>query len=432
MNDVSEARQYLELNGSYWYYRRRVPKDLTTLDSRKHIRRSTKQKDYARAVSVAERIHEETEKYWNALLLGNDDNSEVNYFAAIKHAQMLKVQYQPMGNLSKAPINEIIKRLELLESMNLAESKPARAAILGGAGEPDIKISDLFEKFEELVRTELRKKAPDQLRKWKNPKLKAIKNFINVVGDKPVTEVSRNDVLSFRAWWADRIENENMDPGTANKDIGIMNRMYREVSDKLGLGLEQPFAGMRLQGEKHNPRVAYLPEFVQTKILKAGALDGLNNIAQAVVRIVAYTGMRPSEIVNLDKDDIHLDTAIPYVSINPTVRSLKTDHSKRDIPLISQTLEIFRELPKEYFKRYQHKSDSLSATVNKFLENAGLRPTPGHTLYSLRHTFQDLLTAIECPDRVQAELMGHKFHRPRYGSGASLEQKAGWLGKIAY
>jgi hypothetical protein len=57
-------------------------------------------------------------------------------------------------------------------------------------------------------------------------------------------------------------------------------------------------------------------------------------------------------------------------------------------------------------------------------------PSENHTAYSLRHSFQDRLTAVDASDRVQADLMGHKFNRETYGKGASLEKKFEWLQKI--
>jgi hypothetical protein len=35
------------------------------------------------------------------------------------------------------------------------------------------------------------------------------------------------------------------------------------------------------------------------------------------------------------------------------------------------------------------------------------------------------------PDRLQADLMGHKFNRPRYGEGPTLAHKLEWLLKLA-
>jgi hypothetical protein len=44
------------------------------------------------------------------------------------------------------------------------------------------------------------------------------------------------------------------------------------------------------------------------------------------------------------------------------------------------------------------------------------------SLYSLRHWFQDQLTKLDVVDRAQAQLMGHKFHRPKYGYGKELSE----------
>jgi hypothetical protein len=91
-------------------------------------------------------------------------------------------------------------------------------------------------------------------------------------------------------------------------------------------------------------------------------------------------------------------------------------------------LMAMREQP-DGFPRYRDKADSLSALVNQALDARKLRPEPGQTLYSLRHTFEDRLTVVEAPEKVVAALMGHKWHRPRYGLGPSLEQTRDWLNR---
>ncbi|TGQ26392.1 integrase, partial [Mesorhizobium sp. M4B.F.Ca.ET.214.01.1.1] len=82
--------------------------------------------------------------------------------------------------------------------------------------------------------------------------------------------------------------------------------------------------------------------------------------------------------------------------------------------------------------RYRDKAASLSALVNKVLASKELLPTSEHSLYSLRHTFEDRLTAVEAPEKVIAWLMGHKWVRPKYGAGPSLAQKRERLQKIAF
>ncbi len=92
-------------------------------------------------------------------------------------------------------------------------------------------------------------------------------------------------------------------------------------------------------------------------------------------------------------------------------------------------LQIFQKFPAG-FPRYFDRSESLSATVNKYLKESSLLPSDKHSLYSLRHSFQDRMTEVNMPCRVQCELFGHKFNRPEYGSGPSLELKREWLEKI--
>ena len=46
----------------------------------------------------------------------------------------------------------------------------------------------------------MREKTADELRRWRNPRLKAFKNFINVVRNKAVNKLTADDMLIFREW----------------------------------------------------------------------------------------------------------------------------------------------------------------------------------------------------------------------------------------
>ena len=46
----------------------------------------------------------------------------------------------------------------------------------------------------------MREKTADELRRWRNPRLKAFKNFINVVRNKSVNKLTADDMLIFREW----------------------------------------------------------------------------------------------------------------------------------------------------------------------------------------------------------------------------------------
>lgn len=62
----------------------------------------------------------------------------------------------------------------------------------------------------------------------------------------------------------------------------------------------------------------------------------------------------------------------------------------------------------------------------------GLMPSDHHTVYSLRRSFQDSIENAGCSDRMQADLMGHEFGRPRYGDGAEMKRRQQFLEGIVF
>ena len=87
--------------------------------------------------------------------------------------------------------------------------------------------------------------------------------------------------------------------------------MIRAVNKRLKLGLDNVFAGTRIEGGKDGKRSPFPVEFIRNTILAESALAELNDEARDVVLVVMETGARPSEIVNLSKQRIVLDAQIP-------------------------------------------------------------------------------------------------------------------------
>ncbi len=428
------GRDYLLLRDGVWFYQRRVPADVAELDRRRFVRRSTGQRDRQAAATVAARFNAEAEAHWRAIseaaAAGQGVSGAADRFeAAARLARAMGLAYRPAADLAAGPLVDLVQRLELLEARSAVDAAPVVAAALGGAEKPRLRLSELFEAYERLSGDRLIGKSDDQVRKWRNPRRRAVAHAIGVIGDKPLADLTRDDALDFRAWWIDRVRDDGYDQGSANKDLGLLAVMMRALDEAWRLKLDLPFAGVRVAGEKHNPRVPYAPEFVRARILPPGALGGLNPECRAVVLMVALTGLRPAEVVGLTPPRIVLDAAIPYVEIRPDGRQLKTDNAARDVPLVDQALDVMRD-HRGGFPRYHDSPDTLSATANKALGAAGLRPTRGHTVYSLRHTFKDRLIAIQAPERVQDALMGHAVQGVRYGAGPDLAQKADWLARI--
>lgn len=425
------ASEYLFLRRGIWQYIRRVPADLAALDGRGHVKKSTRRRDFAEAVVVARRINADVEAFWSSLAAGGrrDGEAGANLEQALRLARSLGVNYRPTRDLAAGALDELVHRVEIILQRDLMTSPPAQSAVLGGQDRPTLLVSELFDTFAPLAGDRLIGKSADQVRKWQNPRKRAVAHFLEVVGDKPLIDLTREDVLDFRSWWLDRVRDEGMDPGTANKDFGMLAAMVDAIVDAWRLALDNPFRKLRLAGERHNPRIPYEADYVRRHFLAPGSLATLNADARAITLMVALTGARPSEIAALTDQRIALDAPVPLIRILPEARQLKSRNSERDIPLVGQALEIMRGFAAG-FPRYRDAPDAFSATANKALGAAGLRPTLGHTVYSLRHTFKDRLIALEAPERIQDALMGHAVREIKYGAGPSLEQRAEWLARV--
>ncbi|AMJ61619.1 tyrosine-type recombinase/integrase [Bosea sp. PAMC 26642] len=429
-------RDYLGRRDGFWHYVRRVPTAFAALDRRVIVRQTTKVRiaDDPRGI-VARRavakIDAEHQAYWKALYLGQSDNARERYEAARDLARALGFDYVPARELLSRPTSQIVARVEAVTTRGLAPESKAADAVLGLVEKPAFRLKDLFTEYERIQRASLSGMSEEQKRRWRNAKRLAAESVFDVVGDKTLSELTRGDALDFQAWWQERVLDEGIEIGTANKSIGQVNKMYRTINTHHRLELPPLFSELRIEGETTASRSAFAAEFVQTRILEDGAFAELNEEARRVIYLMADTGLRISEAVNLTADTIVLDHQIPYVHIWPDGRKLKTAQSFRQIPLVGAALAAMKLQPNG-FPRYRDKNAGLSALVNKFLTNAKLRPTPNHTLYSLRHTFEDRLTAVGAPEKVMAVLMGHKYQRPRYGDGPSLVQKRNWLQRIAF
>ena len=130
--------------------------------------------------------------------------------------------------------------------------------------------------------------------------------------------------------------------------------------------------------------------------------------------------------MNLTAAQIVLDTPIPLIRIRAEGRVLKTEHSERDIPLVGLALDAMRRHP-DGFPRYFDKGSSLSATLMKHFGKHGLLPTDKHKIYSFRHSFKDRLKAVEAPEELIDEMMGHRTDKPKYGDGYGLGLKLTYL-----
>lgn len=447
-----QTATYLVRRGGVWQYRRRVPKRLVAHLGTAEIRVSTKARDRTEAMRAAVQISAALEAQWSKIIGVNSTFGACAEFqVAITTAEALGVTYRPAADIAASRLEDLLERIERLaqpldllrgssvaapiaapvhgQPVDLAPAPAVVSAVLGGAGKPELTLSTLVDAYQKLASDQTIGKSEKQLKQWKGKHQRAVDTLIGRIGDKPIAEITRDDALDFRNWWISRIKDEGYTRNSANKNFGCLAGMMRTVDDAFRLNLSLPFKGVRIAGAKYTRRQAYEPDFVREHFLATPNIGGLNLEASAIVRMVALTGMRPSEIVALEAHRIRLNDAIPHVQIRPDARQLKTGASERDMPLVGLALAIMSDYA-QGFPRYRASADSFSAIANKCLDTVGLRPTRAHSVYSLRHTFKDRMIAIGTPERIQDELMGHTLKGMPYGNGSTLKHRAEWIAKI--
>ncbi|MFT4013019.1 MAG: tyrosine-type recombinase/integrase [Paracoccus sp. (in: a-proteobacteria)] len=411
------------LRGDTYYLRKRVPIRYAPVEPKElvHISLATDSFDVARrkAPEVWARMIEA----WEAKLDGHDADGDARMKAARNLAQRRGYRYLDAPEVAKLPLEEILKRIEsVVDRRGRLDMKEAEAA-LGLVPAPTLTVSQAFDAFYEVAGDRIVGKSADQLRRHRAPRLKATNNFIASVGNKQLAEITTDDMFAFRASWLERVAKGEVKAESANKDFIYLGAMWRAVAQAKGVPLRFDTDGLSLSASKGKKatRPPFSDKWIKEKLLALDALNGLNLEARTILLVMVNTGARPSEIAGLLPEEIKLGAKVPHILIQPNVnRHLKNRHSERYIPLAGVSLDAIKSMPGG-FPRYASNSASLSATVNKFLAENGLLETPEHSLYSLRHAFEDRMLTGGVDERLRRDLLGHGLKRERYGAGGTME-----------
>ncbi|SEM05486.1 Site-specific recombinase XerD [Roseovarius azorensis] len=416
--------------GKTYHLRRRVPKRFAAIEPRELVSQSLHTDSEQLAKLKADAAWAELIEGWEARLAGDTDDAERRFEAARELAERRGFRYLPVAKVTSLPETDLLERIEAVPEHKGEPNMAEAAALLGGVSEPPVTVSRALALYWGLAKDKTLGKSEDQLRRWENPRKKAVANFIAVVGDKPLPEITGDDMLTFRDWWIDRIADEDLTPNSANKDLIHLGDVLKTVNRMKRLGLVLPLSDLSLKEGEAAKRPPFSVAWIRDHLLKPGALDGLNEEARAILLVMVNTGCRPSEIAALTPETIHLSANVPHISIEPVGRQLKSRRARRKIALTGVSLEAMRRFPNG-FPRYRDKS-GLSGAVNKFLRENGLLETDSHSLYSLRHSFEDRLMAAKVDERLRRDLMGHRLTREEYGDGASLAHQQEELLRIAF
>ncbi len=413
---------HLKQKGRWWHYYRAVPREFADVDRRTLISFTLKTGDFVQAKRKAAEISAQLEQEW--ALAKARGVSLTAQDAAQRYGGAVSVQ-QSLGFVSRQALDltdaELLERLRTL--ITGSAPPPEQKAVLGLIPEPEFSLADAFDRFWDYIKDEWSLLSRDQQRVKRNIYLKAIRNFETALGQLSFHAVERAHAIKFRSWWLARVEEKGLKPYTANREINSLRRMFNVNFDIDGLSKTNPFAGVRLKEVAEVARVPLETEQLQ-KLAKVGVLPSLHPDFELLIRLLINTGMRPVEAIGLELTDVILDYEVPHVHVRKNdVRGLKTVHSERLLPLLGVSLDAAHQLAAMggWGKRLG-KNMYATSVINRALRSSGIVTDKRQSLYSLRHWFQDQLTKRDVVDRAQAQLMGHKFQRPKYGYGKDLAE----------
>ena len=149
------------------------------------------------------RLRNELIQAWAARLAGDSKDAEARFAAARRLAETRGFRLLPAERVAELPAEELIARVDAIPIRNGKPDLVVAAALLGSATPPPITITRAMDLYWTLAADKTLGKSEDQVRRWRNPRRKAITNLAELIGDKPLRETTAEDMLDFREWWMD-------------------------------------------------------------------------------------------------------------------------------------------------------------------------------------------------------------------------------------
>lgn len=439
----------IAING-FWHLCRRVPNRYAHLDPRRLVRISTgiRVVHDPRATEAKKRVLKLDEallEYWFQLAEGGDRRQAELALNTVKQTADLKLPPLTIEDARVAPLSELYHRLihaigqappektfgDLSDTPSISKAQAAIGGTIAAAAAPrnrGPKVREMIAEYQRINATSLAAQSKEQMRQWKTPRSTALNSLLEFVdGDLHVEQLTTEHVHPFRSFWQDRVLAGEIRANSANRMMKHVAGLYGAIHSHYLLDVRNPFKGILLRDGEDGSRPPYDTDFIQDHILAEGMFATIGEELRRLIYLAVETGLRPSESCSLTKDDIILDANVPHVLVTDTHRRTKTKGSVRAVPLVGVALRAMQLQPNG-FPKYFDKPNQASTRIGMIFQERNLKPTPKHSLYSLRHSLMDRLRDAGAGENVQKDIAGHKY---LYGKGTSLEVRYQWMKKIA-
>jgi integrase len=269
---------------------------------------------------------------------------------------------------------------------------------------------------------------------YERERKRIIADLVQQIGNKEIDKVTRADAKLFLTY----LEGRGYAPASIKKQVAFLKAMFAFALQEIELVAINPFERLKVvvPESDDDDGVSFTYPEVRTLLSKTGTI---NDELQDIIRLLACTGARLSEISGLEIKDV--DGAAGTISLRyNSIRRLKNKKSIRIVPVVdAQALQALCARLEQgsngpptdpVFPRYGRDGggNSASAALGKWLSKIGLRDPKADqvkTTHSLRHTFKDALREANIHRDVANMLQGHTAGDAAsdYGSSELLEAK---------
>lgn len=385
------------------------------------------------------------------------------------------------GALSSSTIQKFTEALNALKTQNAVAGMRRQLKLSA-----DSSLKELRSLFSDISMEYIADCVSDAV-STKNLKEKTFQMFLELIGDKPLTGITKNDARKFKAlllkipanakkrfkikslneidWNADN-DFKGQHPKTVNSRLMCLNAFFNWAIKGDRYFQNNPFAHLQIKShgnlsEKRHPFtldelkiVFQSPVFTgcmgedRLKRLRSGDVIVKDSLYW-VPLIALYSGMRMNEICQLHLEDIKQEQGLFLFSINANEpdKKLKNHSSERNVPIHPEILakgflDYVQQQKKAGYNRvfmdihmgaHQSYASVFSKRFAYLLKSLGIKRT-GLCFHSFRHTFIDGMRNVGVERAVIMRLTGHAppdVHG-NYGHGYSLSTLHQAIEKLSF
>ncbi|WP_105258408.1 site-specific integrase [Pseudoalteromonas sp. T1lg88] len=406
------TKRHLRLRGDTWYFNYAVPKHLQPILKKKNITKSLGTDSLKTARMLRDNLLREYE--------GLSESHGVNPEGVRLRTLISEIREK----YSKASEEEHYWALDdIYDAERVSKTDPllADAILIANKGNDSSSLSGVSVEYTlgEVCAEYINKVKDQRSQQTINTTKRALKYFEQFRKSRNILlkSIDRPSVTRF----IDFLRNDvKVGSKSTSNMLSCLNKIYKYARDYGYVENESPFQDHSIIKSVGDDTKGYRPFTLEQFTKLMSIINNSRKISEArkwFVPMMLMTGMRPSELAGLYKDDIFEEEGLWFISVHETKeRRLKTKNSYRKIPIHSSVLNIFLKLKNDksneskfLFNEVKDLESPLNSTGQWFsrLKRKHITEDSDVALYSLRAMFATACENAGIEERATAYLMGH-------------------------